>query len=384
MKYNNYFSFLSELSIKISTNTHFFISGLSVINIYKKKPINFFEVFTNLSYEEMYSFFDNIYKLNSDYFDYICEIDSKYFFVKTLTNYSSQNYLLKDLNNFSTNTKDDIIYKEKQFLNNIDLNIRQILGYDCFYSIKTNCFYDLSENLKLIKERKFQNYSILSFIIKNEISQDYVKIPSISKLTKNNFLFIMLYSLGLNNKSFYFFMYEEAELFKKYIPELARLKYVYQSKIYHPEGDVFIHSILTTNSVPSDDLVLNIAALFHDTGKYTTWNKNGNNKGVNMFPDHSEAGVDIYSEFAYQNKKDCELFYLLEEKVNYLILNHMILYSKKIDKSLFNLIVEDDLFPSLMKLYKADVLGSLQDLSIYTKLKKKVNNLIKEYTASYL
>ena len=68
------------------------------------------------------------------------------------------------------------------------------------------------------------------------------------------------------------------------LPELAACKGVEQSG-YHTH-DVYGHTLLALDHVPGD-LVLRLAALFHDVGKPSTANPDG------AFPGHENVGADL-------------------------------------------------------------------------------------------
>jgi len=77
---------------------------------------------------------------------------------------------------------------------------------------------------------------------------------------------------------------DEAELLEVILPEIAACKGVEQSG-YHTH-DVFGHTLLTVGGTPPD-LLLRVAALFHDAGKPKTA------RGDGTFIGHEEVGADI-------------------------------------------------------------------------------------------
>ena len=77
---------------------------------------------------------------------------------------------------------------------------------------------------------------------------------------------------------------DEAELLEVILPEIAACKGVEQSG-YHTH-DVFGHTLLTVGGTPPD-LLLRVAALFHDSGKPKTA------RGDGTFIGHEEVGADI-------------------------------------------------------------------------------------------
>ncbi|MEK9656886.1 MAG: HD domain-containing protein [bacterium] len=94
-------------------------------------------------------------------------------------------------------------------------------------------------------------------------------------------------SLGLN--------YWEALGILPYFPELAAIKGVLQDPEWHPEGDVWDHTMMVVDELASFDieddkrkLILSFAALCHDFGKSTTTSMID---GRWRSPGHEQAGV---------------------------------------------------------------------------------------------
>jgi tRNA nucleotidyltransferase/poly(A) polymerase len=71
-----------------------------------------------------------------------------------------------------------------------------------------------------------------------------------------------------------FEMMDEINLSVKVLPEVARLKNLGQSERYHID-DVFTHTLEVLDRT-KDDIILRMAALLHNTGKYATCKKDGN------------------------------------------------------------------------------------------------------------
>lgn len=75
------------------------------------------------------------------------------------------------------------------------------------------------------------------------------------------------------------------------LPEVAAMKGQAQPPEYHPEGDVFEHTILTLNAMQAHpDTTLAMAVLLHDAGKPTVATVRD---GRLRFDGHAEAGAEI-------------------------------------------------------------------------------------------
>ncbi len=70
-----------------------------------------------------------------------------------------------------------------------------------------------------------------------------------------------------------FKMMDEINLAVKILPEVARLKNLEQPEKCHID-DVFMHTLKVLDRTKAD-IILRMAALLHDTGKYTTYKKDG-------------------------------------------------------------------------------------------------------------
>jgi tRNA nucleotidyltransferase/poly(A) polymerase len=76
------------------------------------------------------------------------------------------------------------------------------------------------------------------------------------------------------NPSKAFMMMDNINLLIEILPEVLRLKNLEQSLKYHSD-DVFTHSLKVLDRT-KNDIVLRMAALLHDTGKYATYKKDDN------------------------------------------------------------------------------------------------------------
>jgi len=103
---------------------------------------------------------------------------------------------------------------------------------------------------------------------------------------------------------------------------LSKLKNVKQSKIYHPEGDVFTHTMLVVDEAAkykhksSDSRAFIWAALLHDIGKSVTTQIK---KGKITAYEHDIAGQKMATEFLEYFTDDTKYI----EKVSYLVRYHM-------------------------------------------------------------
>lgn len=123
------------------------------------------------------------------------------------------------------------------------------------------------------------------------------------------------------------------------IPALKDLDLVPQNPLYHPEGDVWVHTLLVVENLPPNaTFAMALAALFHDTGKkYTTVIQDD---GRITARGHEAVSRKIASEVLDDLGADAKL----KEEVLFLVYRHMLAHSKDTkEKTLQKLIDESSL-----------------------------------------
>ncbi len=84
-------------------------------------------------------------------------------------------------------------------------------------------------------------------------------------------------------------MLEEVGLLKLFLPEVTVMKGVEQPKEFHPEGDVWVHTLLTLKKMRSPSFELAMGALLHDVGKPSTFSISDRIR----FNNHCEVGAKM-------------------------------------------------------------------------------------------
>lgn len=143
------------------------------------------------------------------------------------------------------------------------------------------------------------------------------------------------------------------------LPGLEEARGCEQPENYHPEGDVFVHSILTVEKLgPHPDFVLALAALLHDIGKPEASRRAGPKK----FNGHSTLGRDI----AYKVCRRLRLPNDETERVCWLVGRHMYFKdARKMKESKLKRLFAEPGFEQLAALHHADALGSWGNLADY-------------------
>ena len=94
-----------------------------------------------------------------------------------------------------------------------------------------------------------------------------------------------------------FELLDETKLLPQLLPEIARMKGVEQPPQFHPEGDVWIHTLLMLEKLPAGcSPTLAWGVLLHDVGKPATFTPPSGPDGRIRFDRHAEVGTRMAEE----------------------------------------------------------------------------------------
>lgn len=171
-----------------------------------------------------------------------------------------------------------------------------------------------------------------------------------------------------------FELLDRTGLLKQVLPEIDRLHGVEQPPEYHPEGDVWIHTLLLLDKLPPDaSPTLAWGALLHDVGKPATFTHNPPDRI--RFNGHVEVGMkiahDILRRLRFSNE-DCDQILSLVE-------NHMRFGDvEKMKESTLKRFFRLPRFDEHLALHRLDCLSSHGDLSLYEFAKRRREGLPEE------
>jgi poly(A) polymerase len=157
-----------------------------------------------------------------------------------------------------------------------------------------------------------------------------------------------------------FELLDETGLLREVLPEITRMKGVEQPPQYHPEGDVFVHTLLLLEGLPAGcSLTLAWGALLHDVGKPATFRRAPDRI---RFDGHVEIGVRIAEELLgrlrFSNRDREQILALIE--------NHMRFADvQKMKESTFKRFARLDEFDEHLALHKLDCMASHGKLDLY-------------------
>jgi len=149
---------------------------------------------------------------------------------------------------------------------------------------------------------------------------------------------------------------------KGFWPELASLDDVDHSKEFHPEGNVWNHTLETFRyrkpaASGAFDLRLSLALLLHDSGKPISASF-----ANHRFEGHAELGAQAAARFLERLEFEPSLI----QDIFYLVKNHMLPAAlKRLPITKTAEIMASPLFPTLMELYRCDESSSFKGLDGY-------------------
>jgi poly(A) polymerase len=168
-----------------------------------------------------------------------------------------------------------------------------------------------------------------------------------------------------------FELLDQTGLLRQVLPEIAKLHGVQQPPEYHPEGDVWIHTLLLLEKLPAGaSPTLAWGALLHDVGKPATFSHNPPDRI--RFNGHVEVGVKIAHEILRRlrfSNEDCTQILSLVE-------NHMRFGDvEKMKESTLKRFFRLPHFDEHLELHRVDCLSSHGDLRLYEFARRKREEL---------
>ena len=164
-----------------------------------------------------------------------------------------------------------------------------------------------------------------------------------------------------------FLLLDESGLLKEVLPEISAMKEVEQPHEFHPEGDVFVHTLLLLENLPYPcSAALAWGALLHDVGKPATFRVAPDRI---RFDGHVDVGVKIAEEICRRLRFSSDD----TERVLALVGNHMRFgHVTRMKESTLKKFLRRPGFDEHLALHRADSLASHGNLSTYRLIQKKL------------
>jgi len=163
-----------------------------------------------------------------------------------------------------------------------------------------------------------------------------------------------------------FLLLDESGLLKHVLPEISAMKGVEQPPEFHPEGDVFVHTLLLLDNLPNPcPLTLAWGALLHDVGKPPTFRVAPDRI---RFDNHVEVGVKMAEEICRRLRFSNDE----TEQILALVDNHMRFgHATRMKESTLKRFLRMPGFAEHLALHRADCLASHRNLSTYEFIQQK-------------
>jgi len=163
-----------------------------------------------------------------------------------------------------------------------------------------------------------------------------------------------------------FLLLDESGLLKQVLPQISAMKGVGQPPEFHPEGDVFVHTLLLLENLPNPcPLTLAWGALLHDVGKPPTFRVAPDRI---RFDGHVEVGVKMAEEIC----RDLRFSNDDTEQIVALVDNHMRFgHATRMKESTLKKFLRKPAFDEHLALHRADCLASHRNLATYEFVQQK-------------
>ncbi|MGC1450769.1 MAG: CCA tRNA nucleotidyltransferase [Candidatus Sulfotelmatobacter sp.] len=163
-----------------------------------------------------------------------------------------------------------------------------------------------------------------------------------------------------------FLLLDECGLLTHVLPEISVMKGVEQPAEFHPEGDVFVHTLLLLDNLPSPcPMTLAWGALLHDVGKPPTFRVAPDRI---RFDGHVEVGVKMAEEICRRLRFSNDE----TEQILALVDNHMRFgHAMRMKESTLKKFLRMPAFDEHLALHRADCLASHRNLSTYDFIRQK-------------
>jgi poly(A) polymerase len=160
-----------------------------------------------------------------------------------------------------------------------------------------------------------------------------------------------------------FELLDETHLLPNLLPQIARMKGVQQPPQFHPEGDVWIHTLLMLEGLPPrTSPTLAWGVLLHDVGKPPTFSPPSGPNGRIRFDRHVEVGTRMAEEI-------CERLRFSNDdmaQIASLVANHLRFKDvPQMKRSTLKRFVRLDRFEEHMELHRLDCSSSHRNLENY-------------------
>jgi putative nucleotidyltransferase with HDIG domain len=169
-----------------------------------------------------------------------------------------------------------------------------------------------------------------------------------------------------------FELLDKSGLLVEILPEVAAMKGVEQPPQYHPEGDVWVHTLLLLDGLRHPTITLALGALLHDVGKPNTFRVADRIR----FDGHVDEGVRLAHVILTRLRFPNEVM----AQVEALVANHMRFKDLgKMRESTLKRFLRLPEFSEHLELHRLDCMASNRNLEAYELAKQKLSEFPDEH-----
>jgi len=160
---------------------------------------------------------------------------------------------------------------------------------------------------------------------------------------------------------------DESGLLAVILPEVVRMKGVPQPPQFHPEGDVWVHTLLLLEKMQKPSVTLALAAFLHDVGKPPTFRPPAGPDDRIRFDEHADVGATMAEEILRRLRFSNEEV----EQVAALVRNHLRFKdAPRMRPSTLKRFLAMEKFEEHLELHRLDCLASHGQLDNYQFVKR--------------
>ncbi|OGV55483.1 MAG: hypothetical protein A2X45_00320 [Lentisphaerae bacterium GWF2_50_93] len=170
-----------------------------------------------------------------------------------------------------------------------------------------------------------------------------------------------------------FRLMNELGILREVLPEIADLCGVTQHHEYHPEGDVFEHTMLMLSHMAYPDIELAWSILLHDVGKPAT--KSLGEDGIEHFYTHEHKSAEMAADILKRLKMPSKSI----DNIVHAVRNHMrFAHVMEMRPAKWRRLIAEDTFPVENELHRIDCMSSHGKTDCFIFLLDRMNELANE------
>ncbi len=162
-----------------------------------------------------------------------------------------------------------------------------------------------------------------------------------------------------------FELLDQTGLLSRILPEVDRMKGVQQPPEFHPEGDVWLHTLGLLEQLGHSSLELALGALLHDVGKPLTQTHEDRIR----FSGHERVGAELARQILTRLRYPSEIV----DTVSWMTAQHMRFKdAPQMTDATFKRFSRQPRFDELLELHRLDLLGGLRPLTNYHAVRERL------------